>query len=168
MGLYAAATAVSSEKSKMEIERTLKRYGADEFASGWDANRAVVMFRMSNRRIRYYLPLPERADYIRTKSGRSRHSNDSIEMAYEQAVRQRWRALSLAIKAKLEAVASGITTFDEEFLAHIVLPNGKTVAEWSVTQIAAACESKKMPPLLAAAGMSSERQEKCHDGRRIP
>ena len=41
--------------------------------------------------------------------------------------RQRWRALNLAIKAKLEAVESGIVTFDQEFLAHIVGPSGQTV-----------------------------------------
>lgn len=35
--------------------------------------------------------------------------------------RRRWRALLLGIKAKLEYVQSGIATFDEEFLAHIVI-----------------------------------------------
>jgi hypothetical protein len=42
-----------------------------------------------------------------------------------------------------------ITTVEEEFLAHIVLPNGKgTVGDWLMPQIDKAYESGKMPPLL--------------------
>lgn len=73
---------------------------------------------------------------------------DSLEKAYEQACRQRWRALNLAVKAKLEAVSSGIASFEEEFLAHIVLPNGKTVGNLLVPQLGRAYLENKMPPLL--------------------
>jgi hypothetical protein len=48
---------------------------------------------------------------------------DGAYKAWKQAYHQRWRALALAIKA----VESGIATFEEEFLAHIALPNGSTV-----------------------------------------
>ena len=58
------------------------------------------------------------------------------------------RALALTIKAKLEAVECGITIFDEEFLAHIVLPNGRTMGELYVPQIEHVYETKEMPPLL--------------------
>lgn len=150
MSLYAANTSVPSERSKGEIERTLQRYGAEEFASGWDQKRAVVMFRMNNRRIRFYLPMPNREDYKESPGGRQRSSEYAIDEAWEQAKRQRWRALSLAIKAKLEAVASGITTFEEEFMAHVVLPNGKNFGEWATPQIEEAYTNKKMPPLLSA------------------
>ncbi|WP_198651245.1 hypothetical protein [Salinicola sp. CPA57] len=73
-------------------------------------------------------------------------------MAWEQACRQRWRALALVIKAKLEAVESGITMFEEEFLAHIVLPNGGTVGGWMLPQIKKSYDSGSMPPLLAKPG----------------
>jgi hypothetical protein len=43
----------------------------------------------------------------------------------------------MVIKAKLEAVASGITTFDEEFLAHVVLETGETVAEQMIPKLPA-------------------------------
>jgi len=39
---------------------------------------------------------------------------------WEQGCRQRWRALCLAIKAKLETVESGISHFEDEFLSQIV------------------------------------------------
>ena len=56
------------------------------------------------------------------------------------------------IKAKLEAVETGITEFEDEFLAHIVLPNGQTAGHWMRPQIAKAYESGSMPPLLPAPG----------------
>jgi hypothetical protein len=150
MSLYASGTLVSSEKSKMEIERTLRRYGAAEFVQGWDADKAVIMFRMGGRRIRFYLPLPDKNNFRKTPSGRERRNEYAIEEAWEQAGRQRWRALALAIKAKLEAVESGITTFEEEFLAHVVMPNGQNLGAVIVPQIAEAYEKKRMPPLLGS------------------
>jgi hypothetical protein len=35
----------------------------------------------------------------------------------------------LAVKAKLISVADGIETFEEAFMAHVVMPDGRTVAE---------------------------------------
>jgi hypothetical protein len=56
----------------------------------------------------------------------------------------------LVIKAKLEAVASGITTFEDEFLAHIVMPDGQTVATHIKPRIAQAYETGSMQALLPA------------------
>ena len=64
-------------------------------------------------------------------------------------MRQRWRALALVIKAKLEAVEAGIVTFEEEFAMHMVLPNGQTVGEWVVPQINQAYELNQMPALMS-------------------
>jgi hypothetical protein len=127
---YAAATSVSADRSRAEIERTLTRYGARGFMYGWDQHRAVLGFVASGRNVRFFLPMPDRSDpeFTRTPTGKPR-SAPAAETAYDQAVRQRWRALALVIKAKLEAVSAGIVTFDEEFLAHLVLPEGSTVAE---------------------------------------
>ena len=51
-------------------------------------------------------------------------------------------------KAKLEAVESGIATFEEEFMAHIVMPNGKTVGEMALPLIESAYKTNKHVPLL--------------------
>ena len=150
MSRYAEKTSVTSEKSRAEIERTLARYGADGFMYGWADGHAVVAFRMSNRHVKFLLPMPDRdnPEFTQTPTGRRRNSAAQREAAYEQAVRQRWRALALVIKAKLEAVESGITVFDDEFMAHIVLPDGQTIGKWMRPQIQAAYESGDMPPLL--------------------
>lgn len=107
------------------------------------------MFQMNQRQVRFDLPLltTESDEVMYGKVGQSIPKKNLRDRA-EQMNRQRWRALALAIKAKLEAVASGITVFDEEFLAHIVLPDGRTYGEFATPQIAEVYEHKKMPPLL--------------------
>jgi len=145
---YAENTSVSVEKSKAEIERILQRYGAEQFISGWDQIRAFIAFRMMDRQVKFIITLPDQEEYKTTPSGRRSRNRDSQLKAWEQACRQRWRALSLVIKAKLEAVESGITTFEDEFLAHIVLPNGQTAGEFIKPQIEIAYKNGKMPQLL--------------------
>lgn len=146
---YADKTSVSAEKSRAEIERTLQRYGADQFMYGWDSTRAIIGFRMTGKQVKFLLPMPDRGadEFQFTPTGKAR-AEDAAFKEWEQACRQRWRALSLVIKAKLEAVESGITVFEDEFMAHLVLPDGRTVSEFMVPQLAAAYESGSMPKLL--------------------
>lgn len=140
-GQYAAGTDVSSDRSRAEIERTLTRYGASAFSYGWQEGHAAIQFEAHYRRIRFVLPLPDRhsREFTTTPTGRARAAR-AAEAAYEQAVRQRWRALALMVKAKLEGVASGIVSFEDEFLSHTVLPSGRTVAEELGPQVARAYE----------------------------
>lgn len=157
MTRYAAQTTVTSESSRQEIERTLKRYGADQFMYGWDDKVALVRFRMSGRYVEFQLPMPDRNDpafttYKRGEFNTYKRTPEQAEKLWEQATRQRWRALALVVKAKLEAVASEITTFEDEFMAHILLPNGKTVGAWMRPQIETAYEANKMPTMLALPG----------------
>lgn len=150
MSRYAEGTAVSSDRSRAEIERTLTRYGAERFAYGWDRDAAAIGFTANGRQVRFRLPLPDRTsqEFVLTPTGRTR-SAAQAEDAFEQAVRQRWRALALVIKAKLEAVEAGITEFEDEFLAHIVLPDGRVFSEHARPAIAHAYAHGRMPPLLA-------------------
>mgnify|MGYP000887160263 CR=1 FL=1 len=153
MSRYAEGTSVSSDKSRSEIERTLARYGADGFAYGWDGDRSMIQFRAHDRMIRFLIELPSRDDeeFTLTPTGRGR-SEAQAYAAWEQACRQRWRALALVVKAKLEAVESGIAEFEEEFLAYVVLPDGSTAGQWMRPQIASAYESRTMPAMLPALG----------------
>lgn len=154
MSRYAAETSVSTGKSRDEIERTLRRYGAEAFGYISEAKAAVVMFRMAGRHIKFVLPLPDPAarEFTHTPSKAQARTADAAEAAWEQACRQRWRALALVIKAKLEAVEAGITTVEDEFLAHTVLPDGSTVGEWAKPQIALTYQSGDMPTRLMIEG----------------
>lgn len=154
MTRYAAETSVSTETSRAEIERTLRRYKADAFGYMSEANRAVIAFRLNGRHIKFVLPMPDpkAKEFTLTPTTGKLRSADAAERAWEQACRQRWRALALVIKAKLEAVAAGITTVEDEFLAHTVLPDGSTVGEWARPQLALAYEKGAMPKSLMLEG----------------
>lgn len=132
---YAARTKVQPDKSRAEIEKILMRYGAGGFGYMTQGDRAMVIFEADHRRIRMVVDL------------RAAHGYKN-EAQREQAVRQRWRALTLVVKAKLEAVASGVATFEQEFLPYILLPNGSTVGEQVLPMVAEAYETGNMPPLM--------------------
>lgn len=155
MTRYAQNTSVSGENSRAEIERTVRRYGATAYGYVWDdsGTRAMIEFRLCDRRVRFMLtmPDPQSDEFAFTPKGK-RRQGEVVAKEWEQACRQRWRALALMIKAKLEAVESGIVTLEDEFLAHLVLPNGKTVGEQVVPAAIKAIESGKPMPLLALEG----------------
>jgi len=147
---YAADTTVSTDKSMAEIRRILQRWGADQLIWGETTNQAIVNFQMRSRQVRFVVSMPDRnaREFTHTPARGTRRTAAQQEDAYEKAVRQRWRALALVIKAKLEAVESGISQFDSEFLSHIVLPNGQTVGDTVVPRIAEAYENNTVPPML--------------------
>jgi len=135
----------------MEIERILARYGAAEFIYGAKPDQAIFQFRSASRIIRFILPFKGWKDFKVSERGRSR--NDSAaQHAWDIDVKQRFRALALVLKAKLEAVEAGITTFEEEFLAHVLLPNGKTVGEETRHNISTAYETGKVTMNLGFSG----------------
>lgn len=153
MSAFAAGTTVSVAKSKAEIEDLLTRYGADGFAYAQDQSKAAIIFSVLGRRVRFILPIPSKDDKRFThRKGRSGLMEKRTEIQslaeWEQEHRRLWRALALVIKAKLEAVRSGIVTFENEFLAHIVMPNGRTVGEDIAPVLLEMHESGKQLPLL--------------------
>jgi len=131
MTRYAARTKVPVSKSRMEIEAAVKKYGATGFGSGWmttpgQKDRAVVQFQIAQRQVRFSL-----------------HMDPKVEE------RQKWRALLLVVKAKLEAVDAGIATIEQSFFAEIVHPEtGQTVYEMASKQLALAYEQGTSMPLL--------------------
>lgn len=146
---YAENTEVPVERSKAEIEKLLEKHKCSKFSTGVDheGHRARVQFHAYDRIIRFEVKLPDRADRIYQRDRKGwQLSPSGIEKKVEQAARARWRALLLVIRAKLESVESEIATFEEEFMAHIVLPNDKTVGEWVLPEVARIYESGKMPP----------------------
>jgi hypothetical protein len=152
MGVFAKGTTVPAEKTRGEIEATLRRYQADGFLSGWEGPRAFIAFRLADRFIKFTMTLPDRGDmrFWFTPRRTGRRSEQAAGEAYEQAVRAAWRALLLVIKAKLESVSSGIETVEEAFLAQIVLPDGSTMGQWAGPQLQRAYDDKRMPSSILA------------------
>jgi len=132
--LYAAGTKVPIAKTRAEIEQLLERHKAKQYGTAvdYEARLARVQFRLHDRIVRFVITLPDPKRFYSTAK-------------LEQAERQKWRALLLVIKAKLEAVENAIATFEEEFLAHIVLPNDQTVGTTIAPFVAQAYATSRMP-----------------------
>jgi hypothetical protein len=135
VGRYAAETEVPVERSKRTIELLLQQHGAEQYHTGWDQARDIIEFGWQGKQIRFVLPRPKKDAYSLSDRGFTRSASQQ-QRALEQADRQRWRALYLVVRAKLEAVEAGIAVFEEEFMAFIVVPGrNQTIGEILVPQI---------------------------------
>lgn len=154
---YAEGTEVSVERSRQEIERLLDKHGIKERGVILGTAEAHVFFQkatgVSSRRVLFRLPMPDEKWRPQNHYRRRRNLND----LREDEVRRRWRALGLVLKAKLESVASGIEVFEDAFLAQIVLPSGRTVADEVRAPIAEAYRTNTNARLLPAWTPPEER-----------
>jgi hypothetical protein len=148
---FAETTSVPVERTRAEIEKIVRAHGATAFASGWQGPKATIEFIAHERRIRFALTLPSADDrkFTHINTWRERATTQATKM-WEQAVRSHWRCLLLIIKGKLEAAESGIETFEDAFMAHIVLPSGMTVSE-NVTPLIANAYKTNGPLMLGPA-----------------
>jgi hypothetical protein len=145
---YAEGTEVSAEKSRAELETLLRRHGAQEFGIYTSEVRTVFMYRLRGRMVRHFVEYPpERVREYPTAAteAQRRQVNERAARDREAEWRRRWRALVLVCKAKLEIIASGGSSFEREFLADTLLPNGETVGEAMLPRIAESYETGGMP-----------------------
>jgi hypothetical protein len=151
---FAEATEVPVTKTRAELEELLTRYQATATAIFTSADHAAVAFEMHGRRVVMKLQLPDARDRQFTHGRVNQHAGvalltpEAAKAKHEKACRRKWRALLLAVKAKLVAVEDGIETFEEAFMAHVVMPDGRTVADHIKPRIATAYRENKMAPLL--------------------
>lgn len=133
---YAQDTKVPAGVSKDEIERLLRRHGATNIYSGFDEDRKLIQlgFRLDGR-------------MYKLNSSTDRPTRRCDE---DQIAREAWRVLKLLVTGKLEVVASGGSTFEAEFLANLLLPDGRTVGDDVLPKVAEMYESGGMPNLLGA------------------
>lgn len=148
---FATTTSVPVERTRAEIEKVVRAHGASAFASGWSGAKATIEFIAKGRRVRFVLQLPMLTDtkFTHISTWRKRSTAQATKL-WDQAMRTQWRCLLLVIKGKLEATESGIETFEDAFMAHIVLPDGKTVSESLTPMIDKAY--KEAGPLMLSDG----------------
>jgi hypothetical protein len=146
---YAARTSVTPERSRAEIERTLTRYGATGFMYAWSESGATIGFMMNDVQYRVTIPPRQRKNFEKMQGGR-RRNNTQIKQAMEQSEKQGWRSLALIIKAKLEWLDDKSHKVEEEFLPWMVMPDGRTFADWAIPQIEVMKASKQMPRLMVS------------------
>lgn len=147
---YAEGTSVSVRKSRMDIEDMLERARARASYTAQSDGRAVVGFQLEDKHIRFELALPSKDEFsIRAVRGRkTKATPDQQDASWEQACRERWRALVLALKAKFVSIEAGVESTEEAFLAHVVLANRQTVLGWFRAQMEKGGGAGVLPPLL--------------------
>lgn len=151
---YANKTTVGVAASKVHIEQLLTRFGATAVMSGYDRTTAYIAFEIEARHIRITVPLPDADsdEFWTTPSGRAVKSDKVAAERWEQACRSRWRAMHLSLKAKLVAIEEAITTVDDEFLSHMVTPDGSTVGQVLRPQLERSREGGAIPRLMLPGG----------------
>ncbi len=149
---YAETTNVSVERSKGQIDSLLTRHGATHQGMMNEPGSATIFFAMNDRKIVFKLPLPDQKERQFWETKRGRRTSEKAFQCWEQACRSRWRALFLCIKAKLESIESGIETFDEAFLAHVMTPDGNRFIHYAKPAIDYAYENEGPPKLTFGGG----------------
>jgi hypothetical protein len=122
---FASSTDVSASKSKQELDALLLKHGATQRGIFEESTRGIVMFTMQGRQFRITVKLPK-VDAAIGPRARAR---------VEQETRTAWRRVLLITKAKLE-IAMDSGSVESEFLADILLPDGRTVHEALAPQLA--------------------------------
>ena len=152
MTKYATGTGVPIERTRGEIEKVLTRFGASAFGYGWEGERHVITFVYKQMQMRFVMQTPKRNErrFTETPKGAYSRTDAAAGKAWQMGCRENWRALLAVIRAKLVAIECGITTFEEEFLAKIVLPSNLTVFEQVLPLVEESYRTGIMPPALIA------------------
>jgi Lon protease-like protein len=116
---YVRGASITASAYQEEIRQMLTGSGATGFRCTCEDGRAAIAFSSGGRRFRIVLALPRAAEEPLQPPSRGQ------ARTAQESARQRWRALSQLIRAKLDAVAAGIVTIDQEFLAYGLAPQAE-------------------------------------------
>lgn len=142
-----SGTTIRPEKTQNDISKELMKYGIRNIQhttveQGFSvAFQAIIAESQKPITIRIDMPYDETKDW-----------EDRIGWVEQ---RRLYRALYWYVKSMLEAWDSGVKTFAEIFLPHIVLPGGKTVIQDLLPKYALAVESGKMDDIKLLPGAES-------------
>lgn len=133
------ATKVPVENSQADIRRSVMKYlergyTISEVKDDEGVERAIVEFRREGVlvRISAEVPPPDMRKIDATARRARSRSKDEIEFeAREQLRRETWRSIALGVDARLRAVDAGVSTFEQAFMADIVIDEaiGETLYE---------------------------------------
>lgn len=147
---YAQGTSVPVERSMMELRRTIvQRYKCTGFQLVEEGSRCGVGFVYKGRPVRIVMNLPSQNEkrFRLTPTGRERGSDDLIYKAWDDECRRIWRALNLAVLAKLELVENGVE-FEKEFMPYLLTSDNRVVADYALKEIVKKLDSGQAPSLL--------------------
>jgi hypothetical protein len=130
---YSSST--SGDKAMAEIQKTLQKFGCNKFGTmtDWEAGTLLVQFEW--RGVRVSFPANFKgyaAAYLKDKPYTSRmhctkaqHEAKALEIGSiaVYSILRDW------IKAQVTAVETGLVSFEDVFMAHVLLPSGQRFSE---------------------------------------
>lgn len=114
---YASNTKVPVLQTQSEIVAQIVRMGATDYGIMQVQGQPAIVFKRGPLSYRFSLNIPEDAN--------------------EQRVRSLWRSLGLVVKAKCVAIEEGVSTFEQEFMPHILGKGNVTLGEKMEQRLAA-------------------------------
>ena len=141
MRRYAARTQVPVEKSEVEIRRVLQHSGATRFGTMIAPEKATIYCELKGRQVQMEVPLPHAGDPKWKFASTTK---------VDQEKRRRYRVLLITVKAMLEAVDSGLLSFDQAFLSFVVVPGtAQTIGSFLIPKLDALYRGTPLRALLA-------------------
>jgi hypothetical protein len=153
---YAKGTTVDVSKSRAEIDHVLVKNGASSVGILNDSDKAVavVAFTIRGAKFRLEIPMPLMAEVEKVPRPRQwSYWDETRRSAWKrselsQLERERWRAVLLLIKSKLEIVRIGLSSVEREFMADLVLPSGQRAEAFFAEAIRRGLEGGDASPML--------------------
>lgn len=128
-------TTVPVSRSQESIRDLLRHHGAttisfaeqflDDTSDPGKAGSAGVEFVHDDTKVRVFVSIKSpdpKAVRDKVKRARSKTEEQIVAELVEQEARRIWRVLHWTLKARMEAVAENVETFEQAFLPHIVDP----------------------------------------------
>lgn len=141
---YAQGTAVPVNRSIDEIRSILLKAGATHYAYGESPENAQVQFALEGLHYRFVVPRPQAGEFSAVTN------QHGFAARLDAEWRRRWRARVLWIKAQIEFAEAEPDAFRDAMLAHLVLPDGRTLGSWAGPQVEGMYADGQMPPLLSS------------------
>jgi hypothetical protein len=130
---YAEGTSVPIERTMAEILSVLKAHGCSSYAFAVERGVHQIMFAHGGYSYKMSVIPPDEGNF-ELPATRQRRTSDGIKKAYEDEYRRRARVLLISVKAKMEMCSIG-SSIEKEFLGDLMLPTGRTMAQWSAEEL---------------------------------
>lgn len=130
---YSSST--SGEKALGEIQKVLRQFNCDKFGTmiDWTSGTLLIQFEWNGKQMLFPASFEGYAQaYLKENSYSSRMRCTKAEYeakALEIGSIAVYSILRDSIKAQLNAVETGLLSFEDAFLAHLVLSNGERVSD---------------------------------------
>lgn len=129
------SNATSGDKALGEIQKILQRFGCGKFGvmTDWDAGILLIQFDWNGIKVSFPANFKGYASaYLKEKPYSTRMHCTKAEYeakALEIGSTAVYSILRDWIKAQVVAVETGLISFEEVFMAHVLLPNGQRMIE---------------------------------------